>query len=71
MRWCWQQDFRSRPSADHLIDVLSNEGVPRLMEAVSLHDSSDITANALCIFPIEQSASEVGRHDSFMCVSIV
>jgi serine/threonine protein kinase len=58
MRWCWQHDFRSRPSADHLIEVISSDSVPRLVEAISLHGTSDITCSALSILPIEQSATE-------------
>lgn len=56
MRWCWQQDFRSRPSANHLIEVLSSDSVPQLVEAVSLQGTTAITCSALCIVPIEHSS---------------
>lgn len=56
MRWCWQQDFRSRPSASYLIDVLSSDSVPQLVEAISLHGTTAITCSALCIVPIEHSS---------------
>ena len=60
MRWCWQQDFRSRPSARQLIEVLTNQSVPRLVDAISLHSTTRVTCSAICGLPIEQSPQEGG-----------
>ena len=53
MRWCWQQDFRNRPSAHQLVNVLSNNSVPRLVDAISLQSNAQITCACICTLPIE------------------
>lgn len=53
MRWCWQQDFRARPSASQLEDILTNPSIPYLVDAISLHNSSTVTCACVCTLPIE------------------
>ena len=53
MRWCWQQDFRNRPSAQQLTEVLTNPSISRLIDAVSLHNSNTVTCACICTLPIE------------------
>jgi hypothetical protein len=53
MRWCWQQDFRARPSAGQLEEILTNPSIPHLVDAISLHNSSTITCACVCTLPIE------------------
>ena len=36
MRWAWQQDYRDRPSAAQLQDILSYSSVPHLVDAYPL-----------------------------------
>ena len=53
MRWCWQQDFRNRPSAIQLTELLTNPSISRLVDAMNLHHSSEITCACTCTLPIE------------------
>ena len=53
MRWCWQQDFRTRPSAKQLEEVLSNPSIPYLIDAISLHNSNNVTCACVSTLPIE------------------
>ena len=53
MRWCWQQDFRNRPSALQLSEILTNPSIPRLVDALNLHNSNEITCATICTLPIE------------------
>lgn len=53
MRWCWQQDFRVRPSARQLEEILLNPSIPHLVDAISLHNSNTITCACVCTLPIE------------------
>lgn len=53
MRWCWQQDFRHRPSANQLEDILTNPSIPYLVDAMSLHNSNTITCSCVSTLPIE------------------
>lgn len=53
MRWCWQQDFRTRPSADQLEEILTNPSIPYLVDAISLHNSNTVTCACVCTLPIE------------------
>lgn len=53
MRWCWQQDFRSRPSAAQLSDVLTNSSIPYLLDAMPLHNTDLITCACICTLPFE------------------
>ena len=53
MRWCWQQDFRNRPSAVQLTEILKNPSISRLVDALNLHNSNEITCACICTTPIE------------------
>ena len=53
MRWCWQQDFRARPSATQLEEILTNPSIPYLLDAVSLHSCSTVTCACICTLPME------------------
>ena len=53
MRWCWQQDFRNRPSAVQLTEILANPSISRLVDALNLHNSTDVTCACICTLPIE------------------
>ena len=53
MRWCWQQDFRARPSASQLEEILTNPSIPYLVDAISLHNSNTVTCACVCTLPIE------------------
>ncbi len=53
MRWCWQQDYHHRPSAAQLSTLLPNPALPRLVDAVSLNNSSLVTCSCICTLPIE------------------
>ena len=53
MRWCWQQDFRNRPSAVQLTEILTNPSISRLVDAMNLHFSTEITCACTCTLPIE------------------
>lgn len=53
MRWCWQQDFRARPSASQLEDILTNPSIPYLVDAISLHNSNTVTCACVCTLPME------------------
>lgn len=53
MRWCWQQDFRSRPSAAQLSEVLANPSIPYLLDAMPLHNNDLITCACICTLPFE------------------
>lgn len=53
MRWCWQQDFRARPSAGQLEEILTNPSIPYLVDAVSLHNSNTVTCACVCTLPME------------------
>lgn len=69
MRWCWQQDFRNRPSASQLSEILTNPSIPSLVDAVSLHNSNTITCACVCTVPIEilpPSDSEASESSSVL-----
>lgn len=53
MRWCWQQDFRARPTASQLEEILTNPSIPYLVDAISLHNSNTVTCACVCTLPIE------------------
>ena len=53
MRWCWQQDFRNRPSAAQLMEILTNPSISRLVDALNLHNSNEVTCACICTLPIE------------------
>ena len=53
MRWCWQQDFRNRPSAAQLRDVLTNPSIPYLLDAMPLHNTGLVTCACICTLPYE------------------
>ena len=53
MRWCWQQDFRNRPTAVQLTEILTNPSISRLVDALNLHNSNEITCASICTLPIE------------------
>ncbi len=53
MRWCWQQDFRSRPSAALLSEVLTNPSIPYLLDAVPLNSTDLISCACICTLPFE------------------
>ena len=59
MRWCWQQDYRSRPSADQLVGSIANESVSRLVDAISLHNTTQITCACICTLPIQILSPEL------------
>lgn len=58
MRWCWQQDYRNRPTAQQLQEVLANPAIPRLVDAISLHHTADVTCACVCTLPIEVVSSD-------------
>ncbi len=70
MRWCWQQDFRTRPTAIQLEEILQNPSIPYLLDAVSLHNSNTITCACVCTLPIEIVATP-GEQDSSESSSIL
>ena len=64
MRWCWQQDFRTRPSASQLEEILTNPSIPYLVDAISLHNSNTITCACVCTLPIEIVATPSDQEPS-------
>ncbi len=59
MRWCWQQDYRLRPSARQLMDVLSNASLSQLVDAISLHSELEVTCACICTLPIEKISQDL------------
>ena len=70
MRWCWQQDFTLRPSAEQLEEILTNPSIPHLVDAISLHSSSPVTCACVCTLPIEIQHSEPDLNESSVFASI-
>ena len=63
MRWCWHQDFRFRPMASDLIHSLESPSLPRLLDAISLHDNAEITSACLSTLPVEIVSPTAGPEE--------
>ena len=70
MRWCWQQDFRTRPSASQLEEILTNPSIPYLVDAISLHNSNTVTCACVCTLPMEIVAPEEAEGTSSVFPSL-
>ena len=70
MRWCWQQEYRHRPSAAQVAEFITAPSFPRLVDAVALNSSAVITSACIGTFLIEaprlssprQSSPHVNRY---------
>lgn len=63
MRWCWQADFRNRPSASVLEKVVTNPSFSRLVDAVPLSSTCLVTASCICTTPLAIVAQEGDGED--------
>ena len=53
MRWCWQQEYRNRPSATQVTEFITAPSFPRLMDAIALNSNAIITSACIGTFLIE------------------
>lgn len=53
MRWCWQQEYRHRPSSSQVAEYISTAAFPRLVDAIALNSSAEITCACIGTFLIE------------------
>ena len=58
MGWCWQPDFRNRPSASVLGKVLANPSFSRLVDVAPLSSTCQVTASCICTLPLAIVAQE-------------
>ena len=72
MRWCWQQEYRHRPSATQVAEFITAPSFPRLVDAIALNSSAVITSACIGTFLIEaprlstphQSSPHILRRDA-------
>ena len=64
MGWCWQADYRNRPSASVLEKVLANPSFSRLVDAVPLSPTCQVTASCICTLPLAIVAQDVGGDEN-------
>ena len=53
MRWCWQQEYRHRPSAAQVAEFITAPSFPRLVDAIALNSNAVITSACIGTFLIE------------------
>ena len=53
MRWCWQQEYRHRPSAMQVAEFITAPSFPRLVDAIALNSNAVITSACIGTFLIE------------------
>ena len=72
MRWCWQQEYRHRPSAMQVAEFITAPSFPRLVDAIALNSNAVITSACIGTFLIEaprlstphQSSPHIIRRDA-------
>ena len=64
MRWCWQQDYRHRPSATQVAEFITAPSFPRLVDAIALDSNAVITSACMGTFLIEAPRLSVPHQSS-------